>query len=137
MGMKLKFLALHKAPESYSFSGETVTAFFQNNSETFDLTDFEGEFESCETDTILLKGQYVIDNIERTEDELYVTLAQAPPVTKITYKTELGLIHLSPTDNEPESYISKVEHREGHWIESDWIDSEDYNPETLYIKEVE
>jgi len=124
--MKIKFLATAKDAD-YEFEGETVRI----NGETLDLSEFtkDGKFEGVEGDT-----DRIIRNVERTDD-LYVTLCQAPPVTKVTY-IKGGKSTTLPVDAEAPEYDKKIEHRGGNWTESDWIDSNDYDPNELYIKEV-
>jgi len=124
--MKIKFLATAKEAD-YEFEGETVTI----NGEGLDLSEFpqDGKFEAVEGDE-----NRIIRHIERT-DNLYVTLCQAPPVTKVTYIKD-GKSTTLTGDAEAPEYDSKIEHRGGNWTESDWIDSNDYDHNELYIKEV-
>ena len=124
--MKIKFLATSKEA-NYEFEGETVTI----NGEALDLSEFpqDGKFEGVEGDE-----NRIIRNVERT-DELYVTICQSPPVTKVTYIKDGKSTTLSAGAEAPE-YDKKIEHRGGNWTESDWIDSNDYDPNELYIKEV-
>lgn len=126
--MKIKFLATNNAPD-YTIDGETITI----NGEVLDLSEFpEGAtFEGVEGDE-----DNFVRNVERTDGELFVTLCQASPVTKITYMIEGKPITLAVDQPEPETYDRKIEHRGGNWTESDWINDDDYNPETLYIKEL-
>ena len=123
--MKIKFLATAKEAD-YEFNGESVTI----NGEALDLSEFtqDGKFEGVEGD-----ADRVIRNVERTDD-LYVTLCQSPPVTKVTYIKD-GKSTTLPADTEAPEYDKKIEHRGGNWTESDWIDSNDYDPNELYIKE--
>jgi len=124
--MKIKFLATAKEAD-YEFEGETVKI----NGEALDLSEFpqDGKFEGVEGDE-----NRIIRNVERTDD-LYVTLCQSPPVTKVTYIKD-GKSTTLPVDAEAPEYDKKIEHRGGHWTESDWIDSNDYDSNELYIKEV-
>jgi len=124
--MKIKFLATSKEAD-YEFNGETVKI----NGETLDLSEFpqDGKFEGVEGGE-----NRIIRNVERTDD-LYVTLCQAPPVTKVTYIKD-GKPKTLPADAEAPEYDRKIEHPGGNWTESDWIDSNDYDPNELYIKEV-
>ena len=102
--MQLKFLATGR-PFSYDISGETINAF------DFSIVEHGGKV----TPTSELR-EAGIRKVERDENgDLWVTLCQAPPVTKV---------------------IRGVELREGDWRESDWIDAADYNAETLYVKEL-
>ena len=103
--MKIKFLATGN-PFSYTVSGETING--------IDLSIVEHGGKVQITDELREAG---IRKVERDESgELWVTLCQAPPVTRV---------------------FRGVEFREGDWRESDWIDVADYDPEALYIKEVE
>ena len=124
--MKIKFLATSKEAD-YEFEGETVTI----NREALDLSEFpqDGKFEGVEGDV-----NRIIRNVERTDD-LYVTLCQSPPVTKVTYIKD-GKSKTLTADAEAPEHDKKIEHRGGNWTESDWIDSNDYDPNKLYIKEV-
>ena len=102
--MKIKFLAKGR-PFDYEINEETVNGF------DFSIVEHGGKV--TRTSELREAG---IRKVERDEGgELWVTLCQAPPVTRV-YKG--------------------VEFREGDWTESDWIDAADYDPETLYIKEV-
>ena len=102
--MQIKFLATGR-PFSYDISGESINGF------DFGIVEHGGQVTA--TDDLRESG---IRGVERDESgELFVTLCQAPPVTKV---------------------IRGVELREGDWRESDWIDAADYDPETLYIEEV-
>lgn len=131
--MKIKFLATALAPE-YSISGETITIDHDGETETLDLSGFpEGAiFEGVEFDSDM--PAMFIRNVDRTSEDLFVTLCQMAPVSMITYVVDGEMIHKEPQDPEPETYSKKIEHRAGHWKESDWIDADDYNPETLYIQ---
>ena len=124
--MQIKFLATSKEAD-YEFNGETVKI----NGEELDLSKFpqDGKFEGVEGDE-----NRIIRNVERTDD-LYVTLCQSPPVTKVTY-IKGGKSTTLPADAEAPDYDNKIEHRGGNWAESDWIDSNEYDPNELYIKEV-
>ncbi|WP_417545687.1 hypothetical protein [Marinobacter sp.] len=126
--MKVKFLAVNDAP-GYALSGEIITT----NGDSFDLSVIQegGAFVPNEgTQAIQLRDAY------RDNGELYVTLGQMPPVTKVTYIVEGKPVTLSPADEAPEVYTNKIEHRGGNWRESDWIDAASYDPGTLYIQEV-
>ena len=102
--MKIQFLATGR-PFSYNISGEAINGF------DFSIVEHGGKV--TPTNELREAG---IRGVERDEKgELFVTLCQAPPVTKV---------------------IRGVEMREGDWRESDWIDAADYDAETLYIKEM-
>lgn len=136
--MKIKFLATNNAPDKYSFSGDTITIFHNDESESVDLSPFEegDQFEGVEPEVLNLTGIFAIRAVERAEGELHVTLCQTPPITKITYKTESGIVTLPPDADPPEEYQKKIEHRGGRWQESDWMGSDDYDPDELYIEEI-
>ena len=102
--MQIKFLATGR-PFDYAINGETING--------FDLSIVEHGGKVRITEELAEAG---IRKVERYENgQLWVTLCQAPPVTKV---------------------IRGVEMREGDWRESDWIDAAVYDPETLYIEEV-
>ena len=102
--MKIKLKATGSA-FNYTIDGEEINGF------DFGIVEHGGRV----TPTSELR-ESGIRKVERDENgELWVTLCQAPPVTR-TYKG--------------------AELREGDWTESDWIDAADYDPETLYIKEI-
>ena len=103
--MQLKFKATGRAFD-YTIDGETING--------FDFVIVEHGGKVTPTQELRETG---IRGVERDENgELWVTLCQAPPVTKI---------------------VRGVEMREGDWRESDWIDAAAYDPDTLYIKEVD
>ena len=102
--MQVKFKATGR-PFSYDISDETINGF------DFAIVEHGGNV--TPTEELREAG---IRGVERKENgELFVTLCQSPPVTKV---------------------VRGVELREGDWRESDWIDSAEYNAETLYIKEL-
>ena len=102
--MQLKFKATGR-PFDYEISGETINGF------DFSIVEHGGKVTA--TSELREAG---IRKVERDESgELWVTLCQAPPVTKV---------------------VRGIKMREGDWRESDWIDAAQYDPEILYIKEV-
>lgn len=104
--MQIKFLATANAPDFYEFDGDFVTAYYNNQSDTFDFSNLQNEdkFEGTETD-LGLSNSHIIRNAERDENgELHVTLCKKAP--------------------------------KGHWRESDWLDANDYDADKRYIKEV-
>lgn len=104
--MKIKFLAAGNAPDSYSFSGDVITATYRGAAETFDFSSFDtgAVFDSIELEVLPLIYTHVIPSVKRIDGELYVTLCQKAGA--------------------------------GHWVESDWLNAEEYNPQTKYILEV-
>lgn len=102
--MQLKFKATGR-PFRYEIDGEKINGF------DFSIVEHGGEVTA--TKELREAG---IRKVERDENgELWVTLCQAPPVTRV---------------------FKGVEFREGDWTESDWIDAGEYDPDTLYIKEI-
>lgn len=104
--MKIKFLATSKAPDSYSFDGESVTAYYAGISEEFDLSAVEegDKFEGCQIDELPLDSNLVIRNVWRDSDGLCVLLCQSSPP--------------------------------GHWRESAWINASQYSPHKRYVRQV-
>jgi len=105
--MKIQFIPISRKTPTYSFLGEKITVYHENQSEEIDISDFpeSAVFKGVEPYNISLKGTHIIRNIERKDGELYVSVCkQHPP--------------------------------RGHWLESDWIDAQDYKKGELYIKEV-
>ena len=118
--MKLKFEAWEKAPE-YDISGNVITAKYNGKTETIDLSEFpeSGQWQGGELEIITdLNPSNIINDVFH-DGELHVTLCQKVPVA---FTTKHG-------DKE-------IEHQTGDWIESDWIDVDDYEKGELYIKEV-
>ena len=105
--MKIQFIPISRKTPTYSFLGEKITVHHDNQSEEIDISDFpeSAVFKGVEPDKISLKGSHIIRNIERKDEELYVSVCKQHPPG-------------------------------GHWLESDWIDSDDYDPNEVYIKEV-
>ena len=106
--MKIKFKATSKAPE-YDISGKVITATNNDEIEIIDLSEFPkgAKWQGGELEKISdLNSLDVIFNVFH-DGELHVTLCQKIP--------------------DPQT---------GNWVESDWIDSNDYDPNELYIKEV-
>lgn len=102
-----KFLATGQAPDSYTFSGDVITAHTMQASEDFDLSGLAhgDEFEGVEPATLELPGTQIIRDAHRDEQgELHVTLCQRTP--------------------------------ENIWEESDPVDPANYDPNTRYIKNV-
>ena len=118
--MKIKFEAWKSAPE-YDISGNVITAEYNGKSETVDLSGFpeDAKWEGGELESItdLSPSNVIVDVFH--DGELHVTLCQKVPVA---FTTKHG-------DRE-------IEHQTGDWVESDWIDSDDYEKGKLYIKEV-
>ncbi len=105
--MKIKFLATFDAPDSYSFSGDILTFNYGEDSDTIDLSGFTED----------AKFENVSSNVN----------LQGSFIIRDMYwhENELYLILCQKPSNT------------GHWVESDWIDSQDYNSETLYIQEAQ
>lgn len=118
--MKIKFEAWEKAPE-YDISGNVITATHNDEVEVIDLSEFpqNGKWQGGELENITeLSPSNVICDVFH-DGELHVTLCQKVPVA---FTTKHG-------DKE-------IEHQTGDWVESDWIDADDYEKGKLYIKEV-
>ena len=116
--MKIKLIPTPKSPE-YEFSGNVITATYNDEIEIIDLTKFpqNGKWQGGELENITeLSLESVIRDVFHN-GELHVILPQKIPF-KIINK-----------DN-------GIKFQTGHWVESDWIDSNDYDPNELYIKEV-
>ena len=104
--MKIKFEAWKSAPE-YDISGNVITAEYNGKSEIIDLSGFpEG-------------GKW-----EGGELENITELSLSNVIVDVF---DDGDIHVILCQKVP--YI-------GHWMESDWIDADDYEKGKLYIKEV-
>jgi hypothetical protein len=78
--MKLHFIATGDAPERYSFSGDTITAEKNGQSESWNLSGLQagGKFQGITVDTLSLSPGHVIRDAYRDSGgELHVTLCQA------------------------------------------------------------
>lgn len=140
--MKIKFKATARAVD-YIISNETING--------FDLSVIEhgGQFIGDES----TRAAGIRDAWRDASGELFVVLQQALPLTRTTYIIE-GKPHtyqpgqvsedgdsiiVSGADGDTQTLgpvERRIEHHGGHWRESEWIDAADYNPNTLYIKEV-
>lgn len=111
--MNIVFLATFQSPDYYEFpGGDIIRAFYDGQSEDFDLSSLEigDEFKDLIVDTLPLDSGQIIRNAVRAED---------------------GILHLD--------LCQHVERGEGYtnsWIVSDPIDSDDYDQSTLYIKNI-
>lgn len=155
--MQLRFKAT-SSTFSYTISGETING--------IDLSPLEHGGQFVGNDDTKAAG---IRHAERdSSGELWVTLQQAPPITRISFVVEgrKRPITLSPEQIERDgdklvlhveqnsgkvdeggepvmetvevrhTIVREIEHRDGDWTESDWIDASTYDPDALYIKEV-
>jgi len=103
--MQIKFLATGNSPTCYSISSEVITAFYNEASESFDLSALEtnGKFTGVGVDTLSLNSQHIIRDAYRDDaGELHVTLCQA----------------VGP----------------GNWGESQEFDSSDYDPDVIHVE---
>jgi len=103
--MKITVIPTGNAPTHYTFDGEIITAHYDGETESFDLSVIpaDGKFEGVGVDTLdLPASQIVRDAYRDSSGELHVTLCQ-----------KVG---------------------SGHWEASDELDSESYNPDTVYVK---
>jgi hypothetical protein len=103
--MKITVIPTGNAPTHYSFDGEVITAHYDGETESFDLSVIpaDGEFKGVLADTVNLpSSQIVRDAYRDSAGELHVTLCQG-----------VGA---------------------GHWIESEVLDSVDYDPYVVYVR---
>ena len=106
--MKIKFLATSKSYQC-EIENESING--------FDLSEIE------EGDKFIGNQQtreLGIRDAYRQDGELHAILCQAVPVSSV---------FTAPNGNE-------IPIQGGNWTESDWIDANEYDPETLYIQEV-
>ncbi|WP_043530476.1 hypothetical protein [Litchfieldella xinjiangensis] len=103
--MKIKFLATGQSPDYYTVSGETITAHYEGVSETYDLSAFPeaGVFQSADP----VNGITAIKHVDRIDGELKVTLCQ-------------------------QVIAGQYPDRKAHWRESEWMDSESYDPQACH-----
>lgn len=114
--MKIKFIASQQTdvPFSYTIEGETITAYFQGQSESFDLSELQhGDAWQnpdpeggpvIQPEVLPISGSLIIRHAERDEQgELHATLAQRCPMN-------------------------------GHWREGAWMDADDYVPGNVYVE---
>lgn len=100
--MKLKFKATGNAPTHYSVQGDIITAHHSEQSEDFDLSGLEAG-----------------DKFEGVEpDTLDLPGNQ---IIRDAYRDESGELHVT--------LCQQV--GPGHWSESDWIDTADYDPDSV------
>jgi len=103
--MKITVIPTGNAPTHYSFDGEVITAHYDGETESFDLSAIpaDGKFTGVGVDTLDLSASQIVRGAYRdSAGELHVTLCQ-----------KVGA---------------------GHWEASDELDSESYNPDTVYVK---
>ena len=101
---QLKFKATGDAPEYYSFEGDIVTAYYDSFSESFDLSD----------------------------------LAQGDKFEGLTVETlELSDTHIIRDTHRDSNDALNVTLCQavgpGHWQESDWFDSTNYDPDAIHV----
>ena len=103
--MQITVIPTGNAPTHYSFDGEVITAHYDGETESFDLSAIpaDGKFTGVGVDTLDLSASQIVRGAYRdSAGELHVTLCQ-----------KVGA---------------------GHWEASDELDSESYNPDTVYVK---
>ena len=103
--MKITVIPTSNAPTHYTFNGEVITAYYDGETESFDLSVIpaDGEFKGVLADTVNLPSSQILrDAYRNSAGELHVTLCQ-----------KVGA---------------------GHWEASDVLDSASYNPDTVYVK---
>jgi len=77
--MKITVIPTGNAPTHYSFNGELITAYYDGETESFDLSVIpaDGKFEGVGVDTLdLPASQIVRDAYRDSAGELHVTLCQ-------------------------------------------------------------
>jgi hypothetical protein len=76
--MKIRFLATPQSPDYYTFGDKTVIAHYNGQTETIDLTSFDegAQFNSIEFDNLPLNYMFVMQNVKKENNELFVTLCQ-------------------------------------------------------------
>ena len=103
--MKITVIPTGNAPNYYSFSGEVITAYYDGEAESFDLSVIpaDGTFTGVGVDTLSLPASQILRDAYRDDvGELRVTLCQ-----------KVG---------------------SGHWEAGITFDSADYNPELILVK---
>lgn len=106
--MRIKFLTTGDSPDYYTFQNEKVIAYKDGKQEEFDLSDLEqgDEFQGLEVEKLNIGHTQIIRKVKRNE---YGEL-------------ELTLCQKSP---------------KGDWRgKEEWIDSEEYNKDKLYIENI-
>ena len=104
--MKIKVIPTGTPVTHYAFSGETITAFCKGEQEDFDLSSLvaNAQFQSVSVDTLDTSPSQIIRAAYRDE---------ASDELHVTLCQGVG---------------------SGHWEASDELDSESYNPDTVYVK---
>ena len=103
--MKITVIPTGNAPTHYTFSGELITAHYDGSTEDFDLS------------VIPADGKFegvVVDTLD----------LPASQIVRGAYRDSAGELHVT--------LCQKV--GAGHWEASDELDSESYNPDTVYVK---
>lgn len=105
--MKIKFAAIAKSADYYTFNGEAITAHYGDTEETYDLSPFPegGIFTGADQ---VAPGVTAIRGVQRVNGELQVVLAQQ--VIAGQYPDE-----------------------KAHWRDSPVMDAADYDPDTCYV----
>lgn len=106
--MKIKFLATGDSPDYYEIENEILTLFHDGKKEEVDFSSFN-----------------VGDKYEGVEFE-HIDLFRGSSIID-AHREETGELFLTLCQ----------QCSDGHWVESDWIDSKSYNKTTRYIREVE
>ena len=105
--MQVKFLATAYAPDYYEFKDETV------------IVGIEGKREEIDLSELRYGDRY--DGIEFDSIEMYY-----PFVIRDIRRDESGILHL----------VLCQKATEGHWRESEWLGSNEYQKGKTYIKEI-
>jgi len=103
--MKITVLATGNAPTHYSFNGDVITAYYDGLAEDFDLSVIQSDNKFTGLS---------VDSLNR----------KASQIIRAAYRDESGELHVTLCQGVGS----------GHWEASDEIDSESYNPDTVYVK---
>ena len=103
--MKITVIPTGNAPTHYSFSGEVITAHHDGETESFDLS------------VIPTDGKFTGVGVDTLD-------LSASQIVRGAYRDSAGELHVT--------LCQKV--GAGHWEASDELDSESYNPDTVYVK---
>lgn len=105
--MKIQFLATADAPDYYTFEEEIVSFVYDEKMESIDLSDFD-----------------IGDRFN--EIELDILSLRGSHIIRDIERRQDGNLYLTLCQKSSE----------GHWAESDWMDSKNYKKDTVYIQEV-
>jgi hypothetical protein len=103
--MKITVIPTGTPVTHYAFNGETITAFCKGEQEDFDLSSLVA---SAEFQSV------VVDTLDTSPSQ----------IIREAYRDDAGELHVTLCQGVGS----------GHWEASDVIDSESYNPDTVYVK---